>query len=161
MSTDVYTFASAVLLPVSMIHFMMDYLSDEEITHSETKIGIFQYTHHLFAAMSILSLVVLPFLNPTLGLISMNVIACLVAQLGWLKNKEYCWFWTLVNNMINPNKPKRRWTSSGVSLLKKYTRSDEKWAYNDVYSVDNTSAIYLILVSQTFVLLRYINSLKH
>ena len=158
MSTDIYTFASAVLLPVSMIHFIMDYLSDEEITHSETKIGIFQYIHHLFAAMSILSLVVLPFLRPTLSLITLNVVACLVAQIGWLKNNEYCWFWSLVNKMINPNKPNRKWTASAFSLLKKYTRSDEKWAYTNVYKADNKQAIILLLVSHLFVIIRFLRT---
>jgi hypothetical protein len=155
MSTDMYTFASAVLLPFSMIHFMMDYLSDDEIKHSETKIGIFQYLHHLFGAATVFAVVVLPFINPKLSVTAFTIIMCLFAQIGWLKNKEFCWYWALMNKMINPDKPKRKWTADIFSLMKKYIRTGENWAYTNVYKVDNTLTVLIMCLSQLFVLIRY------
>ena len=155
MSTDMYTFASAVLLPFSMIHFMMDYLSDDEIKHSETKIGIFQYLHHLFGAATVFSAVVLPFINPKLSVIAFTTIMCLIAQIGWLKNKEFCWYWSFMNKMINPDKPKRKWTADIFSLMKKYIRTGENWAYSDVYKVDNNLTVLIMCLSQLFVLMKY------
>ena len=70
---DLYTFISVLLLPITLFHFTIDYLSDSEITSSETKIGFLQYIHYLFGSMCVLGIGILPFLNSTLGLIILNI----------------------------------------------------------------------------------------
>ncbi len=152
---DIYNFISVILLPITIIHFSLDYLSDSQITHSEVKIGISQYIHHLFGGMCILGIGLLPFLNPTIYLIILNITVCLIAQIGWLKNKDDCWLWAYTNKLINSKKPRRKWLSNIHLQLKKYTRGSE-WAYSDVYNVNNTKTVLAMSLTQIFMLIKYL-----
>jgi hypothetical protein len=156
---DLYTFISVVLLPITIFHFSLDYLSDSEITKSEVKIGISQYIHYFFGTMCYSGIAILPFLNPTLGLILLNITVSIVAQIGWLKNKEYCWLWSYTNKLINPNKPKRKWLSNIILQIKKYIRGDS-WAYSEVKSVDNTKTVLAMTITQLFILIKYLYKYK-
>ena len=159
MKIDTYTFISVVLLPITIFHFCLDYLSDSEITSSETKIGISQYIHYLFGSMCFSGIAILPFLNPTLGLILLNITVSIIAQVGWLKNKEYCWLWSYTNKLINPKKPKRKWLSNIILQIKKYTRGGD-WAYSEVKEINNTKTVALMTITQLFILLKYLYKYK-
>jgi hypothetical protein len=62
--------------------------------------------------------------------------------------------------MINPDKPKRKWIADIFSLMKKYIRTGENWAYSDVYKVDNNLTVLIMCLSQLFVLVRHLNHSK-
>ena len=121
----------AVLTPFILINFCLDYLSDSQITHSETELGMHQLFHHLVATIWA-GIYTLPFMSSKLTVITVSVLVSIVIQGGHLMNKDYCWLTRRVNRKINSDKPDRKWVGGDiVSLMKKYVRGDD-WAYSNM-----------------------------
>ena len=113
-SIDIFS----IVIVISLIHFSIDYLSDEQITSNETKIGILQIIHHLVITIQMFGIFVnnLPF----------KIIAILTSfaiQLGYLVNNDHCWLTTMVNKLINPDKPDRIWRVDLILQIKHPSRS--------------------------------------
>ena len=57
---------------------------------------------------------------------------------GLYKNNGFCWYTTMVNNMIDPTKPMKKWRSRPSHFIKQYLRG-HSWAYSNI--VNNLSDI--------------------
>ena len=144
-----------VLTPFILFNFCLDYLSDSQITHSETKIGMHQLFHHITATIWA-GVFTLPFMSSKLSVVGLSIIVSLVIQAGHRVNKDYCWLTRIVNKMIDPQKPNRKWTGGEIgSLMKKYVRGDQ-WAYSDMGPQNNTILITIMNVIHLFILIKII-----
>ena len=139
----------SIVTLISLIHFSIDYLSDEQITSNETKIGMLQILHHLVITIQMFGIFVnnLPF----------KIIAIMVSfgiQLGYLVNNDHCWLTTMVNKLINPEKPDRIWRVDLILQIKHYLRGSE-WAYRNINNFDQTG---IVLFSNTMYILFFIKN---
>jgi len=119
-----------LILIISLIVWVIDFLSDSQITKDETKIGIIQYLHHLFSTIAFIG----PFINLFFGSVPFYIISVLtsmIIQAGFLINNDYCWLSTLANKCIDPDHPNRKWRSAIDSFIKHYIRGDS-WAYSEM-----------------------------
>jgi hypothetical protein len=151
---DFYTFVSIFVLPLTIIHFCIDYLRDRDITHSETKIGVYQFIHHFIVIFNLVGTLALPFFNIDFLTLFVSICILIIAQIGYLMNDEYCWLLIMTNKMINPEHPKRKWIADIDSFIKNYTRGDS-WAYSDIYSIDNTIKVTICNCVFIFILIKY------
>jgi hypothetical protein len=121
-----------LLTPIVLIQFAADYLSDSRITHSETKLGIYQLFHQLIATIIGIGTLALPFVTRNINVVAFNATVFLIVQLGFLKNNDYCWLTRRVNVIIDPSKPNTKWTGRDIiALAKRYIRGDS-WTYTDI-----------------------------
>lgn len=148
---NVYEFISIVLLPYTLVTFIINYLSDIEIIDKELLIGVLQFVHHLL--LSLLS--VGPFSGILFGVkniffILLITLIFLGAQIGYIINNEYCFYTIFVNKLINLENPKRKFIGDLPFLIKKYIRGDE-WAYSPINKINNDQTIiginYLIILN--------------
>ena len=151
---DSYNFISVFVLPLTLIHFSLDYLRDKEIKSNETKVGILSYLHHFIVNFNLAGVLVLPFVDSTLSVITLNIIISIIAQYGLLINKEWCWLTRKINNLIN-GKPNRKWIADLNSFIKHYIRGDE-WAYSDINFLNNTNRLTFINTVFIIILLKFI-----
>lgn len=146
------------IIVVALIFFSIDYLSDAQIQHSETKIGILQFIHHLLPSLiKVGGLLALAFGNQK-SLMQIGALILffgIVMQIGYLVNNDYCWYTRMVNRMVNKDHPKRKWRSNTYSLVKHYIRGDD-WAYSDIYNVDNTVEVIIVNVLVLLIIIKYV-----
>lgn len=132
----------SVFIPVSLILWTIDYLSDSKIVVNETKLGMLQYLHHIVALIGFIG----PFINLFVGNLPIYVISIIlniIVQIGWIRNNDYCWLTRLVNTTINPNQPDRKWRGEIGSFIKHYVRGDS-WAYSDIYDVNYSNSVVVL-----------------
>jgi hypothetical protein len=154
---DFHTIITCVVV-MALIFFCIDFLSDSQIQHSETKIGILQLTHHLLPNfIKIGGLLALAFGNQKslMPIAAMMIFFTLIMQIGYLINNDYCWYTRMVNKMINKDHPKRKWRSNTYSLVKHYIRGDD-WAYSDIYNADNTVEVIMVNVLVLLIIIKYV-----
>jgi len=151
---DSFNFISVFVLPLTLIHFSLDYLRDKEIKSNETKVGILSYLHHFIVNFNLAGVLVLPFVDSTLSVITLNIIISIIAQYGLLINKEWCWLTRKINNLIN-GKPNRKWIADLNSFIKHYIRGDE-WAYSDINFLNNTNRLTFINTVFIIILIKFI-----
>jgi hypothetical protein len=153
MNLDFYGYIT-LLTPVILLQFSIDYLSDSQLTHSETEYGIYQLFHHIVGAMTGIGTIILPFVTNNLNVVSINIIIFFIVQIGFLKNKDYCWLTRFTNTIIDPQRSNRKWVGGDfLSLLKKYTRGDD-WAYSDIYKADNKMIVVIFNLIYLFMLVK-------
>jgi hypothetical protein len=156
MNLSLYDYTAIILIPLSLIMFSLDFLSDSEIIKNETKIGIFQLFHHIVCIIFLSSVSFMPFLTKRLSVLIISVITSLIIQIGYSINNDYCWLTRMVNKMINPVRPDRKWVGGDIhSLIKKYTREDS-WAYSDIRYIDNTNLVVFVNGVHILTLLKVI-----
>jgi len=131
---DIYS----LIIPVSLITFTMDYLPDNQIVKDETTIGFYSYLHHLISIICTIGLPAFLLFSKSLFFVTINIIIFIIAQIGWLYNKDYCWLTKKVNTTIDSKKPYRIWRADINSFIKHYIRGDS-WAYKDIYNNDKTN----------------------
>jgi len=151
---DLYNFISLVIIPLTLIHFLLDYLPDRDISHSEIKIGICQLFHHTISIIQMSGLFLVPFLNVKLSVLIVLVLTSLISHIGYLKNKGRCWLLRYTNRLINPKKPDRKWISNIYSYIKHYIRG-ESWAYSDIRNDNNFTNSKLISCSILISMIKY------
>ena len=59
----------------------------------------------------------------------------------------------MVNNLIDPQKPNRKWRGDYESLIKHYIRGDE-WAYSDIRNIDQTQFVIFINIILILILIK-------
>jgi hypothetical protein len=143
-------------LPISLILWIIDFLSDSYITKNETKIGIMQYIHHIIAIIAFSGPFINIFVN-NLTMLILSIILMIGIQIGFLYNNDYCWLTIMINKMIDPNRPKRKWRGEIESLIKHYVRGDS-WAYSDIHHIDFSNSVIIINILFIFALLKIIMS---
>ena len=154
MNLNLYEYIS-ILTPFVVFNFCLDYLSDSQITQSETKIGMHQLFHHLVATI-LIGTFTLPFISSHLSVVGLSILVSMGVQVGHRINKDYCWLTRTVNKMIDPQKTKRKWTGGDIgSLMKKYVRGDS-WAYSDMGPQNNTTVTLVSNLIHLFVLIKII-----
>jgi len=135
-----YEITALLIIPITLLHFSIDYLSDREITKDETKLGILIFIHHLiifpffvllFSALGLLKI-------KDYSLLILISIIILISQFGFFLNNDYCWLTRIINVNIDPNKPNRKWVGDFGSFFKKYMRGDS-WAYSNIYDIQKTT----------------------
>ena len=151
---DSYNFISIFVLPLTLVHFSLDYLRDKDIKTNETKVGMLSYLHHFIVNFNLAGVLVLPFVDSTLSVITLNIIITIIAQYGLLINKEQCWLTTKINNLIN-GKTNRKWIADLNSFIKHYIRGDE-WAYSDINFLNNTNRLTFINTVFIIILIKFI-----
>ena len=153
---NTYDFVALIILPLVIIHFSIDYLSDSQITHNETKIGVLGIFHHLVLTIQMVSIIfaIIPGTAPV-GIIILGIIISIIVQAGYLINNDYCWVTRMVNELIDSQKPNRKWLCDIILQIKKYVRGDE-WAYSDIRNVDQTGIVILSNLSFIIVLIKII-----
>jgi hypothetical protein len=144
-SIDIFS----LIIPITLIHFAIDYLSDKNITHSETKAGIMQMIHHLFVTIQIFGII--PF-KKRFSFLIISILTSLVIQCGYLINNDYCWLTKAFNNLINPDQPNRIWRADLPLQIKHYILGDD-WGYKDIYKVDQSKIVIISNVSYLFQLI--------
>ncbi len=133
---------ATIIVVYSLILFGFDYLRDKDITHSEMKIGILQYLHHLVTAMimpgSLLALCSnnVPELVFVIGYIN------IISQNGFVLNDGYCWLTRYINRQIGVDQD-RKWIGGMPELVKHYIRGD-KWAYSNIYNPPGGDPAFII-----------------
>lgn len=152
---NLYEFISVIVVPFTILHFCIDYLSDRDITKSEVKIGITQLLHHFILVTHVTGFTLLPFFKCNLQTAVTVILVSIIAQIGWLINKDYCWMLTMTNKMINSERPARKWRGEIMSLIKHYLRNDN-WAYSDIKHVDNFNNILYMNTMHLFTLFKLI-----
>ena len=150
-----YNFISTIVLPLTVIHFACDYLSDSYITHSETEIGILQMTHHFLVVFNLTGIFVLPFFDIDLVTLFVSIMTLVIIQFGYLKNKEFCWLTRLINEKIKPGRKDRKWMGDFFCFMKHYVRGSD-WTHGDIYKVDNRSKVLITNVVFLFILIKFI-----
>ena len=140
---NLYEYTSLILVPFVVIHFSMDFLSDSQVSKDETKIGVLQFLHSIICSIFLNGMLVLPFIKGNIGILSITILVSIATQIGYLINNDFCWLTTLVNTIINPDNPKRKWVGGDISsLIKKYIRGDD-WACSDIKYIENTKIVIL------------------
>jgi hypothetical protein len=142
MNLNTYEVFALFYIPISLVMWILDFLSDKDITKNEFEIGLYQYTHHLFAVLH-MGILILLLTTKDLPVTIITIIIILIAQIGFLINNDSCWFLTLTNIKINPDRPNRKWRAEIGSLIKHYIRGDE-WAYSDINQNVNYTSVKLI-----------------
>ena len=146
---------SCILLIIVLFHFSLDYLSDDCIKKDETKLGILIFLHHLFCIILAFGSVLCLLFSKSLLMAFIIIAISIIIQAGFLINKEYCWYTIMVNKLINPLQPKRKWRGDIASLIKHYIRGDS-WAYSDMYSINQQSMVLGVNIIVIMFLLKVI-----
>ena len=134
-----------IFIPWSLTMWVIDFLSDSQITKDETKIGCLQYIHHLASVLAFMY----PFINlviPSFTFFLVSIPLSIIVQIGFLRNNDYCWLTRLANKCIDPNHPNRKWRSTIDSFIKHYIRGDS-WAYSDMGPQNFESGITMINIA--------------
>jgi hypothetical protein len=150
-----YDFVALIILPLVLIQFSIDYLSDSQITTNETRIGILQLIHHLITKITFIGSIFTLFLVNDIKYISLGVIILIIVQLGFAKNNDHCWYTRMVNELIDKNKPNRKWRSDWESFIKHYIRGD-KWAYSDRFNNDATMELTMVNIIYILIFIKLI-----
>jgi hypothetical protein len=153
MSLNVYEVFALFYIPISLIAWTIDFLSDKEIVHSELEIGIIHYLHYLAGIMQNAILILL--CSKSIFVTVLSIIIVIGTQIGFLINKDYCWLLRLTNTKINPKKPNRKARVSLESFIKHYIRGDE-WAYSDIRNSDATKSATVMNVLLILQLIKLI-----
>jgi len=127
----IYDFIAIILIPVILFYFTVDYLSDNNITKDETKIGILQLIHHTLCSICFITPIISLLLVNDLNYILVSIILLTGIQIGFLVNKDRCWYTRMVNKMTNTS-VNRKWISDLNSFIKYYIRGSE-WANGDIH----------------------------
>ena len=151
---------SCILLFVILIFFSIDYLSDNQITKDETKIGILIFFHHLFCVILGIGSILCLFCSKSLIMAFVIIAISTVIQTGFLKNNDYCWYTTMVNKMTNPTgSGNRKWRGDYEALLKHYIRGDS-WGYSDIFKINQTQFVLFINIILIMFLLKILKGFK-
>ena len=153
MNLNVYEVFALFYIPISIITWTTDFLSDKEIVHKELEIGIIHYLHYLVGVTQYAIAQLL--CSKNIFLIILSIITALGTQIGFLINKDYCWLLRLTNRKINPKKPNRKARFSLDSFIKHYIRGDE-WAYSDIRNSDATKSATVMNVLLILQLIKLI-----
>ena len=150
---NLYEYIALIVLPFTILHFSLDYLSDKGIIKNEVKIGFLQFLHH-FVAISHAAGLILPFFKAKLSTIVYVNLVSFIAQIGWLINKNNCWLLRLINKKMNSDE-NRKWRGDFYSLLKHYTRGND-WAYSNIRNTENFKNILIMNSVHIFTLIKYL-----
>jgi len=142
-----------ILIILTLVHFAGDYLSDKKITHSETKLGILIFIHHLLCVFMCFGSIICLLFSKSIILAFIIIAISTVIQSGFLINNDYCWLTVMINNLIDPEQPYRKWRGDYESLLKHYIRGDS-WAYSDIRNINQQSMALNINVILILFLLK-------
>ena len=133
---DIYEIFSIYIIPSTLLLFGIDFLSDKQIVNNETLIGLLQLIHHLISTVVKIGGTTALF-TKNIKILIISVIVFTISQIGWLMNNDYCWYTKIVNEIINPDFPRRKWISDLSLFIKKYIR-EEEWAYSEIRNNDKT-----------------------
>jgi hypothetical protein len=153
MQLSEYDFATFYIV-YSLVSWIIDFLSDSKITDNEIKIGMLQYIHHL-VSISHIGIIVLLFFSKSMNMAIYSIIISMIVQVGWLINNDNCWYTTMVNKMIDPKQPNRKWRGEIGSFIKHYVRGDS-WAYSDIYNTNMSTPAHITNVATIMYLLKVI-----
>ena len=141
----------------SIITFGVDYLSNKYITHSELKIGILNFLHHLIHnCMNCIPLLL--FFNIDKYLLLVIGTLFVINNGLWIFNNDHCFLTEYVNTITDPETKYYKWRSSFTELIKHYIRGDS-WGYSPInnYNRDTsliTMNVILIIISLKKILLK-------
>ena len=143
----------SVIIPLALINFSFDYLSDGEVVKNELGIGIITLVHHIFAFCSVFfGLIFGLFFTNNPYFIILTTLIYIGIHIGFLINDNICWMTILINKMINPEKPLRKWRGADpMAYIKHYIRGDD-WAYSNIY-VSKRDKVLFIIGHITYLLL--------
>jgi len=153
MNLNAYEVVSLFYIPISLIMWTIDFLSDKEVNHNELEIGLIHYIHYLIGISQYT--IILLLCSTNIFLVILNVIINIGMQAGFLINKDYCWLLRLTNRKINPEKPNRKTRSTIESFIKHYIRGDE-WAYSDIRNTDASNNVNIMNILVLLQLLKTI-----
>jgi hypothetical protein len=143
---DCYEVFSILVLPLFLIHFIIDYLSDSQITSNFLKIGILQFLHHLINVYGLMI-----FFTDDKWYYMITVVTIYIIQLLLLKNNEYCILTKTINTLINPDKPNRKWMGYSLNTQIKHYLYGKEYANSDMKIPDNT--VYLTILNIVYIVL--------
>lgn len=120
-----------------LLHFIVDYLSDERIVKDELKLGILQFIHHFIAQVGFFG-ILLPTNN--LKYISGCFLLNFCIQIGFLINKDRCWYTRMINKLIDPTQPDFiRFRNIIPVFIRHYIRGDS-YGYREAYFKNSTTS---------------------
>ena len=142
-----------IIIPLAIINFSFDYLSDGQVVKDELKIGIINFIHHIFAFCSVFfGFMFGMFFTNNPYFIIMTTLIFIGIHVGFLINDNICWMTILINKIINPEKPLRKWRGADpMAYIKHYIRGDE-WGYSDIH-VSKKDKYMLIVGNLAYLLL--------
>jgi len=77
----------------------------------------------------------------------------MISQIGWIHFDDRCWLTTMVNKLINPEKPDRIWRVDLLLQIKHYIRGSE-WAYRNINNFEQTGIVLFSNIMYLLYLLR-------
>ena len=95
------------------------------------------------------------FLIDDIKYITISVLILIIVQLGFVKNNDYCWYTKMVNELIDPNKPNRKWRSDWESFIRHYVRGDE-WAYSNRFNNGATTEMTVVNVVYILIFIKLV-----
>ena len=139
-----------IIIPLTLINFSIDFLSDGQITKDELKLGCLQILHHLVSHSSALYGTAFLFVTNSLTFYTICITLFIILQAGLLINNDHCWLTKLVNTIIDKDNPLRKWRGAGWEYyIKHYIRGDS-YAYSKMNSpgMDNKSILlsYVVII---------------
>ena len=132
----VYDFFAVILVPIALIHFIIQFLSDSAIINDELKLGILNLIHHCIYVFNT-SLPLSLFLIKDIKFTILSTFSLLCYLVGCLINNEECFYSKFVNTNINKHNPYKKWTYDISCFIAHYVRG-EKW-FNKSMSNPNKS----------------------
>ena len=123
-----YQMCSIFILPYVLVLFGFDFLTND-FTHSFYKTGFLQLLHHIIGAFSVIWIQF--FLTNDITYFLVSYIVTFIILCGLYKNDGYCWYSIMINTIIDPSRPIKKWRSSPCHYLRHYLLGDE-WAYGDI-----------------------------
>ena len=157
---DIYEFVSLFIVPLTLIKFIINYLSDTTIIKDEANLGIHILIHHLISTCVFIGSLLAVFFVEDIRYVTLVIILFVVIQVGFLINKDYCWYTRFTNYLTNPEKINKRWVSSFGEFIKQYIRGDD-WATGEMKNEQNyTTGITIINVICVCLLIKILKKTK-
>jgi hypothetical protein len=152
---ELYEFLAVFIIPLAIVTFCLTYLSDDRVKRDELKIGILELLHHFMFRVGVIGIFIL-FIKCSKVVASVIVLTLIIAIIGWKLNDNYCFVTTLINKIIDPQFPYRKWVAGLEPYIKKYIRGTE-WSYGNVNN-RNVNPYYIHLV---LLIIGLLNQLKN
>jgi len=148
---------ASIVIPYVLLHFIIDYLSDSRIVKDELKLGILQFIHHFIAQVGFFGILI-----PTNNIkyISGCFLCNICIQIGFLINKDRCWYTRMINKIIDPNQPDFiRFRNIYSAFIRHYIRGNS-WGYSEAYFKNSTTVTSQVLQVTIFFIIVFLRLIK-
>jgi energy-coupling factor transporter transmembrane protein EcfT len=118
-----------------------------------SSIGILDFLHHFISQILTLGpLLFLLFCN-NIKLLTLIIILYTITHIGWIINKDYCWYTQLVNKLSKTKNINKKWPFSLESFIKYYLRGDD-WLYSEIHNIDASNLNITFCITSIIIIIK-------